>query len=273
MSVEDTARDYYNSEDADAFYYNIWGGEDIHVGIYLAPDEDIRSASRRTVEQMASKLTREIKSTDHVVDLGSGYGGAARYLAKTFGCQVTAVNISEVENERHREMNREQGVANQIEVIDGTFENIPLPDASVDVVWSQDAILHSGDRARVVSEVHRVLKTGGEFVFTDPMQSDDCPPGVLQPILDRIHLDSLASPGYYKTTAEATGLRQLLFEDMTHQLTRHYGRVLDETQKQAGVLENVVSREYIQNMQKGLGHWIEGGKKGHLSWGIFTFTK
>jgi sarcosine/dimethylglycine N-methyltransferase len=28
-----TAREYYNSDDADAFYHNVWGGEDIHIGL------------------------------------------------------------------------------------------------------------------------------------------------------------------------------------------------------------------------------------------------
>jgi ubiquinone/menaquinone biosynthesis C-methylase UbiE len=44
-----------------------------------------------------------------------------------------------------------------------------------------------------MTEVDRVLKPGGELVFTDPMQADDCPDGVLQPVLDRIHLESLGS--------------------------------------------------------------------------------
>ncbi len=271
--ADDTARTYYNSEDADAFYYHIWGGEDIHVGIYFSPDEAIRTASRRTVERMTAKLARAITPTTHVLDLGSGFGGAARYLAKTFGCRVTALNISEVENERHRAMNVEQEVSHLIEVIDGSFESIPLPDDSVDLVWSQDAILHSGNRKAVIGEVNRVLKAGGEFVFTDPMQSDDCPPGVLQPILDRIHLSSLSSPGFYREACEAAGLRQLLFEEMTHHLVRHYERVLDETTRREDELSGDVSPEYVTNMKKGLQYWIDGGKAGYLSWGIFTFAK
>ncbi|MDN5874768.1 MAG: class I SAM-dependent methyltransferase, partial [Sinobacteraceae bacterium] len=49
------ARDYYNSSDADTFYFTIWGGEDLHVGLYRTADEDIFEASRRTVESMAEK--------------------------------------------------------------------------------------------------------------------------------------------------------------------------------------------------------------------------
>ena len=267
------ARDYYNSEDADTFYHRIWGGEDIHVGIYSGSDDSIREASRRTVERVATKLSKEPNEDTRVVDIGAGYGGAARYLASTFGCKVTALNLSEVENDRHREMNEEQGLSDLIGVVDGSFEEIPLPDASVDVVWSQDAILHSGNREQVLAEVYRVLKSSGECVFTDPMKSDDCPDGVLQPILDRIHLSSLGSPGFYRKTAEALGMRQILFEDLTHELVRHYVRVLEETEAHEADLTADVTSDYVTNMKKGLQHWIDGGRNGHLAWGIFNFRK
>ena len=45
------ARDYYDSAEADDFYRTIWGGEDIHVGLY-DNGEDISRASRRTVETL-----------------------------------------------------------------------------------------------------------------------------------------------------------------------------------------------------------------------------
>src|SRR6056297_2322353 len=192
-----TARDYYNSDDADNFYFTIWGGEDIHVGLYNSEDEPIFDASRRTIERMASKISNLDKDSK-VLDIGAGYGGAARYLAKKYGCQVVALNLSEVENERDRKMNEDQGLDHLITVVDGSFEEISYPDFSFDVVWSQDAILHSGNREQVIKEVARVLKSGGDFVFTDPMQTDDCPEGVLQPILDRIHLETLGSPGFYR---------------------------------------------------------------------------
>lgn len=199
-----TARDYYNSSDADNFYFTIWGGEDIHIGLYDHPEEPIVDASRRTVQQMAS-LLEGLGETSRVLDIGSGFGGAARYLAKTFGCRVVALNLSETENDRNRKMNQEQGLDHLIEVVDASFEELPYPKDSFDVVWSQDAILHSGDRSKVLEEVARVLKPGGRFVFTDPMMADDCPKGVLKPILDRIHLEDLGSPGFYRQKRSNSG--------------------------------------------------------------------
>jgi sarcosine/dimethylglycine N-methyltransferase len=266
------AREYYNSDDADHFYSTIWGGEDIHIGLYQHKDEPILDASHRTVNHMA-KLLGDISADTNVLDIGSGYGGAARYLAKTYGCHITALNLSEKENERHRQLNKEQNLSEKIDVIDGSFEDIPADADQFDVVWSQDAILHSGHRKQVLREVARVLKPGGQFIFTDPMQADNCPQGVLQPILDRIHLSTLGSPQFYRDQLTELGLTELLFEEKTDQLVNHYSSVLNETNNKQQALLKSVSQDYIDRMKKGLQYWIDGGNNGYLCWGIFIFRK
>ncbi len=269
----DAAREYYNSADADNFYHTVWGGEDIHIGLYQSETEPIFDASRRTVEYMAAKL-KSLGKDSKVIDVGAGFGGAARYLAKTFGCEVVALNLSEAENERDRQKNKEQGLDHLVTVVDGNFEDLPYEDGSFDVVWCQDSFLHSGNRGRVVEEAARVLKSGGEFVFTDPMQADDAPAEKLQPIYDRIHLDSMGSPGFYRQKAAECGLEELEFDEMTHQLINHYSRVRDEMHKKRDALRaNDVSDEYVERMDKGLGHWVDGGKNGYLVWGVFHFRK
>ena len=269
-----TARDYYNSADADNFYYAVWGGEDIHIGLYESSDEPISQASRRTVRRMAAQLAR-LDEGATVLDVGEGYGGSMRYLARTYGCRCVALNLSEAENARAREMNAQQGLDHLIDTVDGSFEDIDYPDASFDVVWSQDAILHSGRRARVLEEAVRVLKPGGEFVMTDPMQADNCPRDVLAPILDRIHLETLGSPGFYHRTLTGLGMEDCGYEDHAEQLATHYGRVLEELKRQEDKLRHsgAISAGYIERMKKGLRHWIEGGCQGHLAWGIFHFRK
>ncbi|MCC5829899.1 MAG: methyltransferase domain-containing protein [Phycisphaeraceae bacterium] len=273
-TVVETARAYYNSDDADNFYYHVWGGEDIHIGLYQSADESIAAASRRTVERMAGKLP-ELKPGMRVIDLGGGYGGAMRYLAHEVGCSSVVLNISEKENERDREMNRQQKVDHLIEVRDGDFADMPYPDASFDAAWSQDAILHADDRRSVVNEVARLLKPGGRFVFTDPMQTDDAPTEKLQPIYDRIHLESLASPGFYRRAAEEAGLVAEEFEEHAEMLPTHYARVLAELEARGDdlIAKRTCGEEYIQRMKKGLQHWVDGGRQGHLTWGIFVVRK
>lgn len=269
-----TAREYYNSTDADRFYATIWGGEDIHVGLY-EDDHGIGSifdASRRTIQKMAS-MVANLNSNTRVLDIGSGYGGSARYLVKHFGCQVGCLSLSEVQNKRNRELNKAQKLALSINVIDGSFEDIPMPDHTVDLVWSQDAILHSGDRRRVFTEAQRVLVPGGQLIFTDPMKSESCPQEVLQPILDRIHLDSLGSVSLYRNLLEELGFSQIAFLDLSKHLAAHYARVLMEAEAQLWYLKRVCSEEYLESMKVGLQHWITAGQDGHLQWGILHFQK
>jgi sarcosine/dimethylglycine N-methyltransferase len=266
------AEDYYDSEDADNFYALIWGGEDIHIGLYETPPGEISAASRRTVEFMASRVS--LDSGSRVLDIGAGYGGAARYLAKTTGASVTCLNVSEVENERNRAANQVQGLADLVTVRHGTFEAIPEPDQSFDLVWSQDAILHSGDREQVLDEVARVLKPGGEFIFTDPMQADVVSnPALLQPIYERIHLPNLASIAFYREALKARGFEEVEVVPMLEQLGLHYAQVHKMLQSRRSELEKKVSGDYIERMLGGLQRWIDGADRGLLNWGVLHFRK
>lgn len=273
QSVVEVAEKYYDSNDADQFYFKIWGGEDIHIGLYDGDKDPIVGASKKTVERIASML-QGFGQNAQVLDIGAGYGGPARYLARTHGCHVACLNLSETQNARNRKLSNDQGLGELIEVVHANFEQIPKPDQSYDVVWSQDAILHSGNRKKVLEEVVRVLRPGGQFIFTDPMQADDVPDQtVLAPVLQRIHLDSLGSFRFYRETARELGLEEVECVNLTEQLVRHYGRVREDLTSRYDEMTKLSSKAYVDRMIQGLGHWIDAGKKGYLAWGILHFKK
>jgi SAM-dependent methyltransferase len=264
------AEAYYDSSEADAFYQNVWGGQDIHIGIYQGDVEPVADASRRTVETMANQISN-IDGATRVLDLGAGYGGSGRYLAERFGCQVTCLNLSETQNATNRKLTDAAGLGDLVRVVHGDFEKIPEPDDSFDIVWSQDAILHSGNRTRVLDEIRRVLVPDGQFIFTDPMQSDDCPDGVLQPILDRIQLSTLASFAFYRAELTKRGFREDAIEPLTDQLRNHYQRIGQELRNNYDEAVELSGQSYVDNMIKGLQHWVDGADKGYLAWGIMDF--
>lgn len=270
--VVDTAREYYNSDDADRFYFIVWGGEDIHVGMYKDEDESIFDASRRTVERMAEKL-ESWKAGTRVLDIGAGYGGSARYLAKELGYEVVCLNLSEVQNERNRQFNREQGLDDKIDVVDGNFEELPFKDGEFDVVWCQDAILHSGNRFKVFEEVNRVLKPGGEFIFTDPMQRMGVDKEDLKDVLARIHLDTMGSVDDYESYAQKLGWDVVEVDEMPEYLVKHYSSVKKNLEARYEELSKEIAPAYMDRMKQGLQHWIDAGKKNVLNWGIIRFRK
>ncbi len=134
-------------------------------------------------------------------------------------------------------------------------------------------MLHSGDRAKVLQEVARVLKPGGEFVLTDLMQADSCPRGVPQPILDRLLLEDSASPGYHREIARRAGIELIEYENLTPHLATHYRRVLEDTLAIEAGGDCVLDHGYVERAKKGLGHWIDGANRGWLAWGVFHFRR
>ena len=269
-SAEVVAETYYDSSDADNFYERVWGGEDIHIGIYDS-GQSIFECSHKTCALMASKLSLTPDTT--VLDLGAGYGGAARYLAKTFGCKVTCLNLSEVQNERNRMLNQQQGLDHLVNVWHGSFEKIPAEHNSYDVIWSQDAFLHSGYKSKVIQEVARVLKPCGEVIFTDPMQSGDCPPDVLQPVFDRLSLDSMGSFGLYRQLLTALNFEEIESQDLTNHLGKHYFRVKQVLEERYDVLKEDISSDYLDKMINGLQHWVDAEANHYLAWGIVHYRK
>ncbi len=266
------AETYYDSDPADRFYRHIWGGEDIHIGIYETDHDSVFDASRRTVAWMADRLGG-VTSETKILDIGAGYGGAARYLVKRFGCRVDCLNLSEVQNRTNRALNTAQGVADRITVLHGSFETIPATDESYHVVWSEDAILHSADRARVLREVRRVLKPGGTFIMTDPMQADGVDTALLQPVLDRLQLPSLGSIGFYRETATALGFSVVAVEELTEHLRRHYARVGALLRTRYDEMIKLATKEYCDRMLTGLDNWVAAADHGRLAWGILQFRK
>lgn len=270
-TAEKITESYYDSSDADRFYETVWGGEDIHIGLY-EEGMSVYDASRKTVESMKQQLGR-LDASSKVLDLGSGYGGSARFLAATTGCHVTCLNLSEVQNDRNRLLNREQGLAGRIKVLHGSFESIPCDDDSFDIVWSQDAFLHSDRRELVLREINRVLKPGGELIFTDPMQADDCPEGVLQPVYDRLSLESLASFGFYRQQLAALGFKEKNIVELTIQLRKHYATIKQNLQERYPELIRSISTDYMDRMLLGLDNWVNAADRGYLAWGIMHFKK
>ncbi|GAA1925151.1 SAM-dependent methyltransferase [Streptantibioticus ferralitis] len=269
MHAADAARDYYNSADVDGFYTSVWGGEDIHTGIYEHLDEPVARATRRADAQVAARVADLLGPGRTVLDLGSGYGGAARHLAQSFGCRVVALNISDVQNRRHRELNARHGLDTLIDVIAGSFQDIPAPDGRFDVVWTQEALVHSGDRAHMLSEAVRVLAPGGALVLTDVMAADDAHQDALRPVCERLNVTDLATPNFVREQLARLGLGQVRFDDLSENLLPHYARLTAEVQRNSEELTGAVGEEYLDRLRTNLPLWVHACENGLLSWGIF----
>jgi arsenite methyltransferase len=110
----------------------------------------------------------DLHEGETVLDLGSGAGADVLISARRVGATGKAIGLDMTDEmlELARANAAEAGVAN-VEFVKGYIEEIPLPDASVDVVISNCVINLAGDKAKVLAEAARVLRPGGRFAVSD----------------------------------------------------------------------------------------------------------
>src|SRR5262245_49032282 len=132
----------------------------------------------------------EITNRSHVLEVGSGSGGPATYLALKRGCRITGIDINENGVRNGLALAQARGVADRLE-----FHNVdaggPLPfsSGSFDAIVSNDAMCHIKPRLAVLREWHRVLRPGGQALFTDAM--------VITGLISHEELATRSSIGFY----------------------------------------------------------------------------
>ncbi|WP_344573907.1 SAM-dependent methyltransferase [Streptomyces lunalinharesii] len=266
---DDTTRDYYDTGDVDAFYDAVWGGEDIHVGLYSHPHEAIAAASHRTVEHAADKAADLLGPHATVLDLGSGYGGSARALATRFGCRVVALDLSEEHNRRQRATNARRGLDGLIEVVTGSLNDLPYEAERFDVVWSLEVLCHVADREGALGEAVRVLKPGGALVFSDIMVGEETPAEAVRPAFSRLGVETPATPTSYLRRLTELGLEDVDFEDRSGDIATHYARLDEEVRRRSAELRDVISPAYLDELRTNLPLWADIARRGLLRWGVF----
>lgn len=102
-----------------------------------------------------------------VLDVGSGIGGPARYLAHSTGCHVTALELQPELHAIAIDLTRRCGLAELVTHLCGDALSYPLPEAAFDAVLSWLSILHIPDRPRLCGRLARALRSGGRCYIED----------------------------------------------------------------------------------------------------------
>ena len=134
-------------------------GEDIGQSSWITAGEWLRFAD-----------LAHVRSDSHVLEVGSGSGGPAVYLAAARGCRMTGIDINEHGVRNGERLAVAKGVADLVTLtVADASRPLPFPPATFDAVLSNDAMCHLSNRLEVLTEWHRVLRPGGRMLFTDAM--------------------------------------------------------------------------------------------------------
>ena len=122
------------------------------------PDQKFEEAQNAKYEALCQKL--RLKASDHVLEIGCGWGGFGTYAAKTYGCQVTGVTISEEQAKYARERVKGEGLEDKFEILIQDYRHI---EGRFDKVVSIEMIEAVGDKFHqsFFAKCHEVLAPDG----------------------------------------------------------------------------------------------------------------
>jgi len=169
-----------------------------------------------------------------IADFCAGLGGPARYFAYTRGVRVTGIDLTPARVAGAAELTRLVGLTDRVTVIEGNVEQVPLADASVDVVLSQEAFLHLPHRDRAIAEAFRILRPGGRLAFTDWVAHQELSVADRQLLWDGMAVQRLESVPSYQVALGNAGFEVANVEDLTADWTvilRERLRMFDELRR------------------------------------------
>ena len=134
----------------------------------LAPYDQFHGRGLEVTEELAGNIA--IAAGDRILDVGSGLGGPARYLADRFGCHVDAVDLTEEFCEVAERLCALTGLADLVSIHHASALDMPFDDESFDGAYSMNVSMNIADREGLYREIHRVLRPGAWLALSELAQ-------------------------------------------------------------------------------------------------------
>ena len=187
----------------------------------------------------------------HVLEVASGSGGPALYLAGRAGCRVTGIDANESGVATASRSAAEANLSRRVGFREADA-NAPLPfgDDTFDALVCVDSMNHFEDRAGVFREWRRVLRAGGRAVFTDPVVITG--PVTNEELARRssIGLFLFVPPGVNERLVEEAGLHLVRQEDVTENAALVASRWHGARQRRRDALLRSEGEERFEGLQR-----------------------
>lgn len=134
----------------------------------LAPYDQFHGRGLEATLEIANLM--QAGPADHILDVGSGIGGPARYFANRFGCRVTGIDLTPEFCDVARHLTRLVGLEDRTTFEVGDALAMPFADASFDGAYSMNVSMNIADKAGLYREIHRVLKPGAWLALSEIAQ-------------------------------------------------------------------------------------------------------
>ena len=216
---------------------------------------DIGQNSWLTVDEYERWLPwLELQPGDHALEVASGSGGPAVYMARTTGCRVTGIDANESGVATASEMAAKSDVAARVrfQVADANAR-LPFEDDTFDALLCIDSMNHFPDRLSVWKEWCRVLRPGRRALFTDPVVITGPVTNDELALRSSIGLFLFVPPGVNERLIEQAGFRLAQHEDVTANAALTSGRWREARARRRAELLAIEGEERFEGLQKFFG--------------------
>jgi ubiquinone/menaquinone biosynthesis C-methylase UbiE len=179
----------------------------------LAPIDEFHIGGRAATKHAFDKMS--FAPTGHVLDVGCGLGGATRYLATTYGCRVSGIDLTPDYIAAAQMLAARTGLEDRVDYRVASALAMPFPEATFDAAVTLHVAMNIADRTGLYREVARVLKPGAQFCIYDVMRGAG-PSAALtfpQPWAETPAMSHLTSPEEMRALLAGAGFEVLSEED------------------------------------------------------------
>lgn len=181
----------------------------------LAAVDEFHVRGREATVELAHRAS--LRPGLHVLDVGCGLGGSARYLAAEHQCRVSGIDLTEEYVEVANALADLVGLTDKVAFRQASALEMPFEDGTFDVVWTQHVQMNIADKRAFYREIARVTRPKGLFLFHDIFRGDGGSVYYPVPWADEPSISFLASPGEVKRMLTDLGFVILDWVDKTEQ--------------------------------------------------------